>query len=702
MAIKIVEIDLKQIGPPKQARVTLAQTNVPDKTKMRPDSYLKSAEKAEKNQLVRMQSERIRKQVERALQDKPNFILFPELSIPWEMQDELRKTAAKAGVYIIGGLTYGPDYYNACAVFPPFKSFKLPLQYKLNPAYVAGEDKNVKAGPRKIFVFKNTGFGSFATVICYDFTSLDISKDLRDHSVNILFLPTLNKRVHLFDAMAIGKCYTMYTYICLCNAAGSLLGNSASYGPVYKNKEGVLTERQILAKITGNQETTLKADLDIPGLLESIEMATHKKAVLTGFISPPADLQAPGVLMQACAKGIAASFSQSKCRVLVVGDVMLDHVIYGHKAKFREVLRHGLNEVYLQESLLTDKNAQIRPEDSSPETFSPGGAAWLAMALSEVAEVSLLGLMGSKHTSALQSTKLSEEPDFEGKRLIETLADRVNFKFILTNESPTICKNYFYYEFRGEPGRYSGIRMDREDGKTMKKEVEESFESSIIATCKKLLKDQQPDAIVIDDYEKGMITGSVVEEIANAAQDIPLFIDPKYDWDKFRDIKVQAILPNTKELLFGLGLDDQGVQHFLSRKAGLKTSEFQKEIMAYDLKRLLNEKIDEVVVKADQHGSTVLFKGVDDALKHWFINPLKTKYVTGVCCGGVYDSFYVASRITGNDPLTSAMLANFASGLRTRYQPGRSISVVEVKNEIDGNLSYFQGALEAEEIWNMT
>jgi len=128
MAIEIIEINLKQVGAPKQARITLAQTQVLEPSTICPDNYLDSVKHAEKNQLIEIQSEHIRKQLERALLDEPNFVLFPELSIPWEMQDELREVAIKENVYIVGGLTYGPDYQNTCAVFPPFKSDNIPLQ----------------------------------------------------------------------------------------------------------------------------------------------------------------------------------------------------------------------------------------------------------------------------------------------------------------------------------------------------------------------------------------------------------------------------------------------------------------------------------------------------------------------------------------------------------------------------------------------
>jgi len=294
MAIEITEIDLGQAGPAKQARVTLAQTQLLEPSVICPDSYLDPIKKAEKSELLKAQAERIRKQLKRALLDNPNFILFPELSIPWDMQGELREWSIKEKVYIIGGLTYGPDYQNMCAVFLPFERDEVPFQYKVNRA--PSEHENVKTG-RRILIFKNSGFGTFVSVVCYDFTSLRISKEIRDHNVNIVFLPTLNRAVRLFDDIATAQCYTSYVYICLCNSAGSGLGNSGSYGPVQTTEGGRLQQERVIGKIAGIQETTLTTALDIAGLLESINRFKNKREVMTGFITPPADLREPGTLI---------------------------------------------------------------------------------------------------------------------------------------------------------------------------------------------------------------------------------------------------------------------------------------------------------------------------------------------------------------------------------------------------------------------
>ena len=294
MAYNILEIDLKQSGPLKKARVSLAQTKVPDPSQIQPNGYLNPNEKIKKMELVRIQSARIRDQLKRAMLDKPDFILFPELSIPWEMQGELQKFAKQQKVFIIGGLFYGPDFQNACAIFPPYGDCRIHLQYKLNRA--PAEDENVKTG-RRILVFRNSGFGTFACIICYDFTSLNIGKKMRDSKVNIIFLPTLNRAVHLFDDMATGSCYTTYAFICLCNAAGSSLGNSASFGPVRRTEEGHLLEERIIGKIAGIQEATLCTVLDVSGLTESLKRFKDGKTPFVGFITPPADFRAPGAVV---------------------------------------------------------------------------------------------------------------------------------------------------------------------------------------------------------------------------------------------------------------------------------------------------------------------------------------------------------------------------------------------------------------------
>jgi predicted amidohydrolase len=294
MRVTIREIDLGCAETPKCARVTLAQTFVANPSLFRPDGCLTAPERRDKSQWIEKQSQEVRKQLQKALLDDPNIVVFPELCIPWQMQDELRRFSEENGVYIIGGLAYGPSYENSCAVFVPFRGHEVPLQCKLNRA--PGEDTNTKTGS-EIIIFRNTGFGDFASIICYDFTSLNIGKEIRDKKVSLLFLPTLNHATDLFDDMANGLCYTMYMYICICNSAGAGYGNSASYGPVRAIEGATLRRERVIGQVAGTQETVLTTVLDVPSLLESIDSFKKNRAIPVGFITPPADLSEKGAVV---------------------------------------------------------------------------------------------------------------------------------------------------------------------------------------------------------------------------------------------------------------------------------------------------------------------------------------------------------------------------------------------------------------------
>jgi predicted amidohydrolase/DNA polymerase III delta prime subunit len=294
MRVTIREIDLGCAETPKCARVTLAQTVVANPSLFRPDGYLTVTERTEKSRWIEKQSQEVRKQLQKALLDDPDIVVFPELCIPWQMKDELRRFSEENGVYIIGGLTYGPSYENSCAVFVPFGGREVPLQCKLNKA--PGEDTNTKTGS-EIIIFRNTGFGDFASVICYDFTSLNISKEIRDKKVSLLFLPTLNHATDLFDDMAHGLCYTMYMYICVCNSAGAGYGNSGSYGPVRAIEGATLRRERVIGQVGGTQETVLTVVVNVPSLLESIDSFKKNRPIPIGYITPPADFCEKGAVV---------------------------------------------------------------------------------------------------------------------------------------------------------------------------------------------------------------------------------------------------------------------------------------------------------------------------------------------------------------------------------------------------------------------
>ncbi len=192
----------------------------------------------------------------------------------------------------------------------------------------------------------------------------------------------------------------------------------------------------------------------------------------------------------------------SACKILVVGDVMLDKYYFG------EVTR-------------------ISPEAPVPiahvldvrETL--GGAANVAHNLALLGcETSIIGQVGRDNHGEIFLSKL------------KSLG--VNFSGMIETSKPTTTK------IRVISGHQQMIRLDFED-------------ATEISAADELLKnfsEQLPnvDAVIISDYGKGVCTKKICREIIGAcrAQKKSVVVDPKGDnWQKYFD--ASFITPNLKE-----------------------------------------------------------------------------------------------------------------------------------------------------------
>lgn len=195
----------------------------------------------------------------------------------------------------------------------------------------------------------------------------------------------------------------------------------------------------------------------------------------------------------------------SACKVLVVGDVMLDKYYFG------EVTR-------------------ISPEAPVPiahvlevkETL--GGAANVVHNLALLgAQTSIIGQVGADNHGEIFLSKL------------KSLG--VDYSGVIETSKPTTTK------IRVISGHQQMIRLDFEDA------------SSLSAADEKILLEKfferlpEVDAVIISDYGKGICTKKICREIINAsrAQKKCVVVDPKGDkWQKYFD--ASFITPNLKEL----------------------------------------------------------------------------------------------------------------------------------------------------------
>ncbi len=201
-------------------------------------------------------------------------------------------------------------------------------------------------------------------------------------------------------------------------------------------------------------------------------------------------------------------------RLLVVGDVMLDHFIWGAVRRI-------------------SPEAPVPVVEVARETSFPGGAANVARNLA----------MFTKHASLMGRVGR----DSEAARLRELLTEEgvVTGPLIESNELPTISKTRIIAR------QQQVVRVDRERL--------EKLSDAELAIAKERISELLPqlDAIIIEDYGKGFVTQPLVEMIVSLASSAGklVTVDPSprnpLQWNGATLVK-----PNRIEAFAAAGIED--------------------------------------------------------------------------------------------------------------------------------------------------
>ena len=213
-------------------------------------------------------------------------------------------------------------------------------------------------------------------------------------------------------------------------------------------------------------------------------------------------------------KSFLKKIKNANPKVLIMGDVMLDHYVHGNVKRI-------------------SPEAPVPILSFNKDTCSLGGAANVAHnSLNLGADVTIASLIGN---------------DSNGE-IIKDLFRKYNINTELlfsTGNINTTKKTRFLS---------TGIQMLRldEDSNGLKKSDLDFFQEKV------LKKINNFDYIIISDYNKGICESSLVRAIIEAAniRNISTYVDPKgHDWGKYT--KATCITPNTKEAeeLFNLSID---------------------------------------------------------------------------------------------------------------------------------------------------
>ncbi len=201
--------------------------------------------------------------------------------------------------------------------------------------------------------------------------------------------------------------------------------------------------------------------------------------------------------------------------IVVIGDVMIDSYLWG-------------------------KVDRISPEAPVPVVSSTrkenrlGGAANVALNLKSLgAKAVMCSVIGSDGNSSLFRNLMKDE----------NLADNL---IVEDRERITTIKT------RIISGSQQLLRVDEENVQYLSKDTEKLFAEKLMA----YLSHNKVDAILFQDYDKGVITPTLIEQITETAnvKGIPTLVDPKRrNFEAYRHVSL--FKPNFKEFLEGLKTD---------------------------------------------------------------------------------------------------------------------------------------------------
>jgi D-beta-D-heptose 7-phosphate kinase/D-beta-D-heptose 1-phosphate adenosyltransferase len=206
--------------------------------------------------------------------------------------------------------------------------------------------------------------------------------------------------------------------------------------------------------------------------------------------------------------------------LLVVGDLMLDEFIWGNVSRI-------------------SPEAPVPVVHASRESFMPGGASNVAHNIKALGgEVYLAGVIGR---------------DQRGKALTGDLESRgINTSGILCDDTrPTTLKT------RVIAHNQQVVRIDKE----ISEDVDDSIVRRILKFSEQLIKDI--DAVIIEDYGKGVVVSKLVQNLIRLARSNGKFIvvDPKENhFPLYKN--ATTITPNNHEaaLACGLKTDDMDIE----------------------------------------------------------------------------------------------------------------------------------------------
>lgn len=309
-------------------------------------------------------------------------------------------------------------------------------------------------------------------------------------------------------------------------------------------------------------------------------------------------------------------------RIAVIGDVMIDCYLWGSAER-------------------------ISPEAPVPVVFvskkemRPGGAANVALNLKSLGvEPQLFSVIGKDANGKILSNLLNESG-------IKTETVFLSSQRITTSKTRVLSQNH------------QMLRFDEE----LKSPVTETDSAKIISSFCNLNRKKKFDAVIIEDYNKGLLSPELIETllIIFDKEKIPVLVDPKHD-NFFEYEGVTVFKPNLREAQQALG---KNIESNLSS---------------------LNQAHAELKNKLSHHYTLITLGDKGSYIhngKSGKIIPAQIRNVSDVSGAGDTVIAVMAGAMTAGATLTEAtFLSNLAGGLVCEKAGVVAIDRLELLNEI--------------------
>lgn len=309
-------------------------------------------------------------------------------------------------------------------------------------------------------------------------------------------------------------------------------------------------------------------------------------------------------------------------RVLVIGDVMVDHYVTGSVSRVSD-------------------EAPVPIIHVSGERWTPGGAANVAANVVALGGKAMLaGVVGEDAAAATLVNSIAHAGPIETH--LATDAGR-----------PTSIKTRYM------GGQHQIVRVDREQPAA----ISRAAEDKLIATIETLAP--RSNAMVLSDYAKGALTTRVIRSAVAAASKagVVLVVDPKRaDWRDYAGASV--ITPNRKEL-------------HLATQASCETDADCTSAAAIAIKTTGAA----ILLTRSEHGMSLFRQG--EATLHL---AARAREVFDVSGAGDTVAATVAAGLAAGLKLEAAMqVANLAAGIVVGKRGTATASPAELLSEIGGN-----------------